>query len=40
MQTRRQYKQVVSLKDRLIQQANNLRRDAKEMPTGFVETSF
>ena len=34
MLTRRRYKQVVSLEDRLIQQADNLRREAKEMPPG------
>ena len=34
MLTRRRYKQVASLKDRLIQQADNLRREAKEMPPG------
>jgi hypothetical protein len=34
MQKRRRDKQVVSLKDRLIQQANKLRQKAKDMPPG------
>jgi hypothetical protein len=34
MDTRRRFKQVVSLKDRLIQQAENLRKQAEEMPAG------
>jgi hypothetical protein len=34
MLTRRRVKQIDSLEDRLIQQANKLRRKAKEMPPG------
>lgn len=34
MDTRNRVKQVSSLKDRLSQQADNLRRQAKEMPPG------
>jgi uncharacterized coiled-coil DUF342 family protein len=34
MEMRRRFKQVVSLKDRLIQQAQNLRRQAEQMPPG------
>jgi hypothetical protein len=32
MSTRRRFKQVTSLKDRLIREAENLRRQAIEMP--------
>jgi hypothetical protein len=32
--TRRRFKQVTSLKDRLIQEAENLRRQAQEIPPG------
>jgi hypothetical protein len=32
MEMRRRFKQVVSLKDRLIQQAQNFRKQAKGMP--------
>ena len=34
MSTRRRFKQVTSLKDRLIQEAENLRRQAQESPPG------
>jgi hypothetical protein len=34
MNVRRRFKQIASLKDRLIQQAQNLRKQAKEMPAG------
>jgi hypothetical protein len=34
MSMRRRFKQVTSLKDRLIQEAENLRRQANEMPPG------
>jgi uncharacterized coiled-coil DUF342 family protein len=34
MEMRSRFKQVVSLKDRLIQQAQNFRRQAEEMPAG------
>jgi hypothetical protein len=34
MSTRRRFKQVTSLKDRLIQEAENLRRQAQEAPPG------
>jgi hypothetical protein len=34
MDTRRRFKQVISLKDRLIQQAQNLRTQAQQMAPG------
>jgi hypothetical protein len=34
MTTRRRFKQVTSLKDRLIQEAESLRKQAQEMPPG------
>jgi hypothetical protein len=34
MSTRRRFKQVTSLKDRLIQEAESLRKQAQEMPPG------
>jgi hypothetical protein len=34
MQRRRRFKQSISLKDRLIEEAENLRRQAREMPAG------
>jgi hypothetical protein len=34
MTTRRRFKQVTSLKDRLIQEAESLRKRAQEMPPG------
>jgi hypothetical protein len=36
MTTRRRFKQVTSLKDRLIQEAESLRRQAQEMPKGWL----
>jgi hypothetical protein len=34
MSIRRRFKQVTSLRDRLIQEAENLRRQAQELPPG------
>jgi hypothetical protein len=34
METRRRFKQIHSLKDRLFETADDLRRQAKEMPHG------
>jgi hypothetical protein len=34
IEIRHRFKQVISLKERLVQQAQNLRRQAEEMPDG------
>jgi hypothetical protein len=34
MSTRRRFKQVTSLKDRLVQEAESLRKQVQEMPPG------